>query len=159
MLSSLQSPLPPIIIAQSPQPKHLSIVPLHHRLKRLTSHVPKPPLCSTLEHALTHESKKGEAFNGRVEDQTLPLGLQPETLPRHVALIMDGNRRWARMRDLPVGSGYEAGVRSLRNIVELCCKWGIQVLSVFAFSSENWVRPKVSFPPLLPFFYHKNCFF
>lgn len=66
-------------------------------------------------------------------------------MPRHVAVIMDGNRRWARLRDLPVRSGYEAGVESLRKIVEICCKWGIKVLSVFAFSSDNWFRPKVSF--------------
>ncbi|KAI3474202.1 hypothetical protein Pfo_028990 [Paulownia fortunei] len=56
---------------------------------------------------------------------------------------MDGNRRWARMRGLPVGSGYEAGVRALRSVVELCCKLGIRVLTVFAFSSDNWFRPKV----------------
>lgn len=65
-------------------------------------------------------------------------------MPRHVAVIMDGNRRWASLRDLPVGSGYEAGVKSLKTLIELCCKWGIRVLTVFAFSSDNWFRPKVS---------------
>ncbi|XP_020553501.1 dehydrodolichyl diphosphate synthase 2 isoform X2 [Sesamum indicum] len=64
-------------------------------------------------------------------------------MPSHVAVIMDGNRRWARMRGLPVGSGYEAGARAFRSIVELCCNWGIRVLTVFAFSSDNWFRPKV----------------
>ncbi|KAK1562259.1 hypothetical protein Q3G72_008945 [Acer saccharum] len=51
--------------------------------------------------------------------------------------------RWARLRGLPVDSGYEAGVKSLRTIVELCCKCGIRVLTVFAFSSDNWFRPKM----------------
>lgn len=78
-----------------------------------------------------------------MEENILPAGLRTESMPRHVALVMDGNRRWARIRGLPVGSGYEAGVRSLRAIVELCCKLGIRVLSVFAFSSENWFRPQV----------------
>ncbi|OMO97565.1 Di-trans-poly-cis-decaprenylcistransferase-like protein [Corchorus olitorius] len=73
-------------------------------------------------------------------------------MPRHVAVIMDGNRRWARLRDLPVGSGYEAGVRSLRKIVELCCQWGVKVLTVFAFSTENWFRPKVEVEFLMSLF-------
>lgn len=74
----------------------------------------------------------------------LPSGLQRELMPRHVAVIMDGNARWARRRGLPPSSGHEAGVRSLRELIELCGKWGIRVLTVFAFSSENWFRPKVS---------------
>lgn len=57
---------------------------------------------------------------------------------------MDGNGRWAQMRGLPVGAGYEAGARAFRGLVELCCKWGIRVLTVFAFSADNLFRPKVS---------------
>lgn len=64
-------------------------------------------------------------------------------MPNHVAVIMDGNRRWAKMKGLPIALGYEAGVRALRNLVQLCCDWGISVLTVFAFSSQNWFRPKV----------------
>lgn len=64
-------------------------------------------------------------------------------MPRRVAVIMDGNRRWALSRGLAVGCGYEAGVRSLRVLVELCLKWGIKVLTVFAFSRDNWFRPWV----------------
>ncbi|XWS67231.1 hypothetical protein CRYUN_Cryun05aG0269900 [Craigia yunnanensis] len=152
MLFSLQFPFPPIITTLSPRSKSFSHVLHHYRLKKLTSLVPDSPLCSTMEHALIQQGKEEEAFNGRVEDQTLPLGLQRETLPRHVAVIMDGNRIWARLRDLPVGSGYEAGVRSLREIVELCCKWRIKVLSVFAFSSDNWFRPKVEVEFLMSLF-------
>lgn len=105
-----------------------------------------------MEHALTHQGKQ-EAFDLRPEDsQTLPLGLRRDAMPSHVAVIMDGNRRWARLRDLPVRSGYEAGVESLRKIVEICCKWGIKVLSVFAFSSDNWFRPKVEVEFLMSLF-------
>lgn len=64
-------------------------------------------------------------------------------MPKHVALIMDGNRRWAKMRGLPVALGYEAGIRAVRKIIELCGNWGIMVLTLFAFSSDNWLRPKV----------------
>lgn len=78
--------------------------------------------------------------------EPLPAGLQRELMPRHVAVIMDGNVRWERRRGLPAGSGHEAGARSLRELVELCWKWGIRVLTVFAFSYDNWVRPQVSRP-------------
>lgn len=85
-------------------------------------------------------------FHCAKEDSVaLPPVLQRELMPRHVAIIMDGNRRWARTRGLPIGLGYEAGFRSLRRIVDLCCKWGIRVLTVFAFSTHNWFRPKVNY--------------
>lgn len=76
---------------------------------------------------------------------SLPAGLRREAMPEHVAVIMDGNRRWARTRGLPAVAGYEAGLRTLKGMVELCCRWGIRVLTVFAFSSDNWLRPKVRF--------------
>lgn len=60
------------------------------------------------------------------------------------ACSSDGKRRWAKLRGLPASSGYEAVVRSLRLMVELCCKLGIGVLTVFTFSTDNWFRPKVS---------------
>lgn len=63
------------------------------------------------------------------------------TLPRHIAIIMDGNGRWARQRGLPRTSGHHAGVEAVRSTVETCAKRGIEVLTLFAFSSENWKRP------------------
>jgi undecaprenyl diphosphate synthase len=63
-------------------------------------------------------------------------------VPRHVAVIMDGNGRWAAARALPRPAGHSMGVRSVRQIVEGCAKRGIEVLTLFAFSSENWKRPK-----------------
>ncbi|GMI97185.1 hypothetical protein HRI_003387800 [Hibiscus trionum] len=82
----------------------------------------------------------------------LPEGLSRELMPKHVAVIMDGNGRWARQKGLPASAGHEAGVKSLREMVELCGHWGIQVLTVFAFSTENWIRPKVEVDFLLSLF-------
>lgn len=66
----------------------------------------------------------------------------PETrIPRHVAIIMDGNGRWAERRHMPRFAGHKAGVDTVRRIVETSAKRGVEVLSLFAFSSENWRRP------------------
>ena len=62
--------------------------------------------------------------------------------PRHVAIIMDGNGRWAQNRGLPRHAGHKAGVDAVRSSVEQCVSRGIEVLTLFAFSSENWRRPK-----------------
>lgn len=73
-------------------------------------------------------------------------------MPKHVAVIMDGNGRWAKLRNLPASAGHQAGVQSLRRMVTLCCSWGIKVLTVFAFSTDNWARPKVEVDFLLRLF-------
>jgi undecaprenyl diphosphate synthase len=61
-------------------------------------------------------------------------------LPRHVAIVMDGNRRWARLHGLSEGEGHSAGVDAIRPIVEHCADLGIEALSIYAFSRENWAR-------------------
>jgi undecaprenyl diphosphate synthase len=61
--------------------------------------------------------------------------------PQHVAIIMDGNNRWAKQRELPGLGGHRAGVEVVRQIVEACAPRGIKVLTLFAFSTENWGRP------------------
>lgn len=63
-------------------------------------------------------------------------------LPRHVAIIMDGNGRWARQKNKPRHAGHKAGVEVTRNIIQDCTRRGIEALTLFAFSSENWKRPK-----------------
>jgi undecaprenyl diphosphate synthase len=63
-------------------------------------------------------------------------------LPRHVAVIMDGNGRWARKRRLPRIAGHRAGIASVRELVETCARLEVPVLTVYAFSKENWKRPK-----------------
>lgn len=62
--------------------------------------------------------------------------------PKHIAIIMDGNNRYAKRQGLPSGGGHLAGKNSLDPIVEFCAEAGVQVLTVFAFSSENWARPQ-----------------
>lgn len=63
-------------------------------------------------------------------------------LPRHVAVIMDGNGRWARQRRLPRVSGHRAGIDAVRDVVEVSAQLGLEVLTLYAFSVENWKRPK-----------------
>lgn len=63
-------------------------------------------------------------------------------VPRHIAFIMDGNGRWAQQRGLPRTAGHEAGMRKTREIVEACGHMGVKVVTLYAFSTENWRRPK-----------------
>lgn len=65
-----------------------------------------------------------------------------ESLPRHIAIIMDGNGRWAKRRGLPRAMGHRAGVETLRTVVKECSLLGVEILTVYAFSTENWRRPK-----------------
>jgi undecaprenyl diphosphate synthase len=69
-------------------------------------------------------------------------GLDPARLPQHVAIIMDGNGRWAKARGLPRVEGHRRGVKSVRLLVEECCRLGIGQLTLFCLSSENWKRPQ-----------------
>ena len=66
---------------------------------------------------------------------------KPQTIPHHIAIVMDGNGRWATRRFLPRVAGHKQGVESLRRCVKACADRGVSVLTVFAFSSENWNRP------------------
>lgn len=77
----------------------------------------------------------------------LPAVLQADQLPAHVAVIMDGNGRWARQRGLPRVMGHRQGVEALKRTLRLCSDWGIGALTAYAFSTENWSRPgeEVSF--------------
>ena len=65
-----------------------------------------------------------------------------KTVPRHIAIIMDGNGRWARERGLPRTEGHRRGADSVRRVVEACGELGVEFLTLYAFSSENWKRPK-----------------
>lgn len=69
-------------------------------------------------------------------------GLDPERLPAHIAVIMDGNGRWARQRGLDRVEGHARGVHSVRATVEECCRLGIHQLTLYCLSSENWKRPQ-----------------
>ena len=77
---------------------------------------------------------------------------QLSRLPRHVAIIMDGNGRWARKRMLPRYMGHREGVKAVRRIVKCCRRRGIEALTLFAFSSENWRRPATEVGLLMDLF-------
>jgi undecaprenyl diphosphate synthase len=76
------------------------------------------------------------------EEESLVNQLDFTRLPKHVAVIMDGNGRWAKNRNMPRVEGHRAGSKSVREIVETCGRLGIRYLSLYAFSKENWKRPK-----------------
>lgn len=74
---------------------------------------------------------------------------QPSSTPRHVAVIMDGNGRWAESRGLPRKAGHRAGAESVREAVDACLDFGIEFLTLYAFSSENWSRPEKEIDALM----------
>ncbi|MCS7023403.1 MAG: isoprenyl transferase [Bryobacteraceae bacterium] len=76
------------------------------------------------------------------EEWLLAKALDPERMPAHVAVIMDGNGRWARKRNLPRVAGHKAGIEPVRTVVETCARLGIEYLTLYAFSVENWKRPR-----------------
>jgi len=85
-------------------------------------------------------------FSNKAETSSL----QP--MPRHVAIIMDGNNRWAKRRGLPGAAGHKAGVEAIRAVLRTCRKHGVEVLTLFAFSSENWQRPRAEVAALMQLF-------
>ncbi|OIS96159.1 PREDICTED: dehydrodolichyl diphosphate synthase 2-like [Nicotiana attenuata] len=126
----------------SSQPKSTTNHPLISL--KLPTRLSNNPLAFAQNAATSHIDSEKAAL--------LPPPLRKELMPNHVAVIMDGNRRWAKMKGLPIALGYEAGVRALKNLVQLCCDWRISVLTVFAFSSQNWFRPKMEVDFLMGLF-------
>jgi undecaprenyl diphosphate synthase len=83
-----------------------------------------------------------EALTPADSDRELALTLDPARLPEHIAIIMDGNGRWANRRSLPRVAGHKAGIGPVRSTVESCARLGVKVLTLYAFSVENWKRPR-----------------
>jgi undecaprenyl diphosphate synthase len=75
-------------------------------------------------------------------DWLLAKAIDPARLPAHIAIIMDGNGRWARSRNMPRIAGHQAGIDPVRSAVETCARMGIEALTLYAFSMENWKRPR-----------------
>ncbi|MBU1139677.1 MAG: isoprenyl transferase [Proteobacteria bacterium] len=75
--------------------------------------------------------------------------IDPARIPTHVAIIMDGNGRWAQQKHRPRLYGHKVGVESVQEIVECASEWGVKVLTLYAFSSENWKRPSVEVSGLM----------
>ncbi|HEY8676669.1 MAG TPA: polyprenyl diphosphate synthase [Candidatus Dormibacteraeota bacterium] len=81
----------------------------------------------------------------------IPEPSSPE-LPRHIGIIMDGNGRWARRRHLPRAAGHRAGVATIRPVMEACHEAGVHILTLYAFSTENWSRPRHEVAALMQLF-------
>jgi len=81
-------------------------------------------------------------FGGKNKNRSKPIIPSEAKLPLHIAIIMDGNRRWAAKRGLPRSAGHKEGANTLRRITRICDEIGIKYLTVYAFSTENWNRPK-----------------
>jgi undecaprenyl diphosphate synthase len=90
-------------------------------------------------------------------NSTVPSDLNPHTLPQHVAVIMDGNGRWARERGLPRIAGHRQGARTVKELLRCCQDWGIPALTVYAFSTENWQRPLAEVEFLMKLFEKVLC--
>ena len=91
--------------------------------------------------ALSTESIVTLITNIEQERLTMDQPTAPVNVPQHVAVIMDGNRRWARQRGLPIAVGHANGARRVRSLVQACTARGVKWLTLFAFSTENWKRP------------------
>jgi len=83
------------------------------------------------------------------EESVLLESIDAGRLPRHIAIIMDGNGRWAGMRKLPRVAGHRSGTESVNDIVESCRRLGVEILTLYAFSIENWKRPKLEVRTLM----------
>ncbi|WEN16460.1 polyprenyl diphosphate synthase [Rhodanobacter sp. AS-Z3] len=79
-------------------------------------------------------------------------GAAAATVPRHIAIVMDGNGRWAKARHRPRSFGHNAGRKAVREVIEACVREGVQALTLFAFSSENWQRPQEEVGALMSLF-------
>lgn len=82
-----------------------------------------------------------------------PLDMSGLTVPTHVAIIMDGNGRWAKKRGLPRQAGHRAGVENLRRVIDACVEFNINILTIYAFSTENWGRPESEVRGLMRIFH------
>jgi undecaprenyl diphosphate synthase len=89
-----------------------------------------------------------------LSESELTAKLEPELLPKHVAVIMDGNGRWAELRGLPRIAGHREGINSVRDMISQCLELGIQALTIYAFSQENWNRPTQEISALMGLLEH-----
>jgi undecaprenyl diphosphate synthase len=100
------------------------------------------PFCHIGYHGTEPMQALLDSLSPGDEDYALARALDPARLPTHIAIIMDGNGRWARRRHLPRVAGHRAGVKAVRVTVETCARLGLKALTLYAFSAENWKRPR-----------------
>ncbi|MSR89307.1 MAG: isoprenyl transferase [Candidatus Margulisbacteria bacterium] len=90
--------------------------------------------------------------DAKFQELCCSFGLEPSNIPQHVAIVMDGNGRWAAKKGLPRVMGHKQGAESLREVIRACADFHVHYLSVYAFSSENWTRPAEEVGFLMKFF-------
>jgi undecaprenyl diphosphate synthase len=96
----------------------------------------------TQPYHLQRSSVSAETFDEKRSVTAARLGIHPEAMPRHIAIIMDGNGRWAQQRGLPRMSGHEQGGKAVQIVAQHCVDIGIEYLSLYSFSMQNWKRPE-----------------
>ncbi len=107
---------------------------------------------------LSHEDREALARIARINPEAKPRAVLPDVpparLPRHIAIIMDGNGRWAQQRGLPRPLGHKAGAEAVRRALSACSDLGVEALTLFSFSSENWKRPPDEIAALMALYIH-----
>jgi undecaprenyl diphosphate synthase len=98
---------------------------------------------------LSRTSGQIEGMEQKVRETAQRLGLEPAYLPRNIAIIMDGNGRWAQRQGLPRYEGHSEGARTAERIAQCCVDFGMQSLTLYSFSMENWKRPKAEVNALM----------
>lgn len=125
--------------------------------------MPTPPPVNPHAEPAQRESHSPEdaaalASMRRINPDADPLslipGVPPSRIPRHIAVIMDGNGRWAQARGLPRAAGHQAGARAAKSFVEEAGRCGVEVVTLFSFSSENWKRPRDEIDALMALYLH-----
>jgi undecaprenyl diphosphate synthase len=91
----------------------------------------------------------GKSMEQKLADTAQRLGLEPAQLPRHIAIIMDGNGRWAQRQNLPRYEGHSQGAKTAETVAQCCVDFGMQSLTLYSFSMENWKRPKAEVNALM----------
>lgn len=112
---------------------------------------PKPALGEAEASALA----RMRAVNPGCDPRALLPDVPPSRIPRHIAVIMDGNGRWANQRGLPRAFGHQAGAQAVRLLMESAAAIGVEILTLYSFSSENWKRPREEVDALMALYVHK----
>lgn len=110
----------------------------------LLSRLSLPAVSTFMERTIRKQEPMNTGLSAGADQPSeadLAAKLDSDLLPKHVAIIMDGNGRWAEARSLPRIAGHREGIKSVREMITLCLELGIQALTIFAFSQENWNRP------------------
>lgn len=102
-----------------------------------------------LDSKIARKVEFGKVSEEKLKKTAKRLGLTPEQIPRHIAIIMDGNGRWAQKKTLPRMAGHHRGAKTVKKIAQCCVDFGIESLTLYSFSIDNWKRPKAEVNSLM----------